>query len=285
MCSKKNVRRIAALLCISLLLFTGCGLALSGDLENVEVTESVKEIPASSEEQPQENVQLLLAAAASLEYALSEQIIPQFQEKYPHIKVEGTYDSSGKLQTQIEEGLHADLFFSAAIKQMQALREQGLVDDDSVVDLLENEIVLIVPAGSASAINGFEDLIAAQTVALGDPESVPAGQYAKEVLASLGMYEEIESKTSFGTNVTQVLNWVAEGSAEAGIVYATDAAVSDQVTVVAHAPEGSLEKKVLYPAGIVAGSQQKQAAQLFLDFLATPEVMAIFQEYGFTPAA
>ncbi len=227
------------------------------------------------------NGNLLIAAAASLEYTLTDELIPMFNELYPDVSVEGAYDSSGKLQTQIEEGLGADVFMSAATKQMDALVEEGFIDADSVVDLLENEIVLIVPTGSTLDIKAFEDIVKAGFIALGDPESVPAGQYAKEALESLGLYDETAKKASFGTNVTEVLNWVAEGSADAGIVYATDAETTDKVEVVAAAPEGSLAKKVIYPVGVLAASKNQEAAQNFADFLQTPEAIAVFESYGF----
>ena len=227
---------------------------------------------------------ILIAAAASLEYSLRDELIPMFQEQYGYITVEGTYDSSGKLQTQIEEGLPADLFFSAAQKQMNALNEQGLMDSDSIVDLLENKIVLITPTGIESAVTSFEEIGNAASIALGDPESVPVGQYAQEALTNLGLWDSIQPKVSFGTNVTEVLNWVAEGSADVGIVYATDAATTDRVTVVAEAPEGSLATPVIYPVGIVGASQQKEAAQLFLEFLQSDEAMAVFEKYGFAAA-
>ena len=206
-----------------------------------------------------------------------------FTERYPYITVEGTYDSSGKLQTQIEEGLEADVFMSAATKQMNALKDESLIDADSIVDLLENKIVLIAPAGSDSAAKSFETAADAATIAVGDPESVPAGQYAREAFTSLGLWDAVSAKASLGTNVTEVLNWVAEGSADVGVVYATDAATTDRVQVVAEAPEGSLEKKIIYPVGIVAASQHKDAARLFVEFLQSDEALAVFEKYGFTP--
>jgi molybdenum ABC transporter, periplasmic molybdate-binding protein len=226
--------------------------------------------------------ELFIAAAASLEYAYTEELIPMFQTQYPDIIVTGTYDSSGKLQTQIEEGLEADVFMSAATKQMNALLEQGLIEAESVVELLENKIVLIVPANSDLAIATFEEIINADIIAVGDPESVPAGQYAKEALTNLGLWDVVEKKMSMGTNVTEVLNWVAEGSANAGIVYATDAATTDSVKVVAEAPEQSLATKVIYPVGVLANSEQKEIAELFIEFLQSKEAMEVFEEYGFT---
>lgn len=230
-----------------------------------------------------EPVEILVAAAASLKNAYEEELIPMFEEQYPGVSVEGTYDSSGKLQTQIEEGLEADVFMSAAEKQMKALDEEGMIASDTITNLLENKIVLIVPAGSSAGLASFEDIEKAGLIALGDPASVPAGQYAQEALTSLGIWDKIQDKVSFGTNVTEVLNQVAASSAEAGIVYATDAAsMSDQVEIVAEAPEGSLQKKVIYPVAVVKDSAHQEEAGNFVEFLKSEEAMKVFEEYGFT---
>ena len=250
------------------------GMLLSGCGKEAEAPEA-PETPEVQEET------ILCAAAASLEYSFTEELIPMFEEQNPGIKVEGTYDSSGKLQTQIEEGMEADVFMSAAMKQMDALTEEGLMDPDSIKELLENKIVLITAADGGQELTEFTDITKAGTVAIGDPESVPAGQYAKEALTSLGIWDEVLAKSSLGTNVTEVLNWVAEGSAEAGIVYATDAATTEKVRVAAEAPAGSLEKKAIYPLGVTAESAHKEAAQKFVDFLCSDEAIAIFEQYGF----
>lgn len=230
-----------------------------------------------------EETEILVAAAASLKNAYEEELIPMFEEQYPGVTVKGTYDSSGKLQTQIEEGLEADVFMSAAKKQMKALDEEGMIDSDSIVDLLENKIVLIVPTGSDKGIQSFEDIVKADSIALGDPASVPAGQYSEEALTNLGLWDQIQDKTSFGTNVTEVLNQVAAGSADAGIVYATDAAsMADQVEVVAEAPEGSLKTRVIYPVAVVKDSANTEVAANFVEFLTSDEAMKVFEAYGFS---
>ena len=249
--------------------------------EETEAQETGEDMADSGEEK--EPVTILAAAAASLKYSYDEELIPIFEDKYPWITVEGTYDSSGKLQTQIEEGLEADVFMSAAMQQMEDLEAGGYVDPADEVRLLENKIVLIVPAGSESGLSSFEDIEKAETIALGDPESVPAGQYAKEALTSLELWDAVSARASFGTNVTEVLNWVAEGSADAGIVYATDAATADQVTVVAEAPEGSLEGPGIYPVAVVKDSANREAAERFVEFLQSEEAMAVFEAYGFSP--
>lgn len=232
-----------------------------------------------------EETEILVAAAASLEYAYEEELIPMFEEENPGVTVKGTYDSSGKLQTQIEEGLEADVFMSAATQQMDALTEEGFIDGDSVTDLLENQIVLITIAENELGLAEFTDITKADTIAIGDPASVPAGQYAQEALTSLGIWDEVLAKSSLGTNVTEVLNWVAEGSVQAGIVYATDAATTDNVKVIAQASEGSLAEPAIYPVGLVSASAHQEEAQAFLDFLQSDEAMAVFEAYGFTSHA
>lgn len=272
---------------LAMAMLGGCGSSNEGTTGAAEEAVTATEAPTTAAattaaSASKEKVTILVAAAASLEYSYTEKLIPMFQEKYDWITVEGTYDSSGKLQTQIEEGLAADVFMSAATKQMTALKDENLIDAGSIVDLLENKIVVIVPADKKDSITTFEQIADVETVALGDPESVPVGQYSKEALTNLNLWDTVSAKTSFGTNVTEVLNWVAEGSADAGIVYATDAATTDKVAVVAEAPEGSLEKKVIYPVGMVAASEHSEEAKLFIEFLQSEEAMAVFEEYGFS---
>lgn len=262
--------------------------AATTEAETTAEETTAAETEAESKEEAKADLgeqSILVAAAASLKNAYEDELIPMFEEQYPGVTVEGTYDSSGKLQTQIEEGLEADVFMSAATKQMKALDEEGMIASDTIVNLLENKIVLIVPTGSDSKIDSFEKIGDAASIALSDPESVPAGQYAKEALTNLNVWDSIQDKVSFGTNVTEVLNQVAAASADAGIVYATDAASkADQVTVVAEAPEGSLEKKVIYPVAVVKATVHEDAAKAFVDFLQTPEAIAVFESYGFVAA-
>ena len=230
----------------------------------------------------EEDVQKIItvAAAASLKNCLDDELIPIFEEKYKDIKIQTTYDSSGKLQSQIEAGAEVNVFISAAIKQMNSLNEAGLILEDSISELLENKIVLIVPKDSDKEINTFEEIAKAEKIALGDPESVPAGQYAKEAFENLNMWDEVSKKVSLGTNVTEVLTWVSEGSADAGVVYSTDAVSNDKVEVIAEAPKDSVSK-VIYPIGIVKDRKKDPQAKLFVEFLKSGEAMKIFESYGF----
>jgi molybdate transport system substrate-binding protein len=232
-------------------------------------------------ERQNEPVTILVAAAASLRNSFERELIPAFQERYPWITVEGTYDSSGKLQTQIEEGLEADVFMSAAAAQMNNLVSKNLVSGDTVKPLLENKLVLIKPAGSVIAVTGFEDITKAKTIALGDPASVPAGQYAREVFIYLGIWDAVQAANpSLGTNVTETLNWVGQGSADVGVVYGTDAISVDTVEIIAEAPAGS-HQKVVYPVGILANTAHPEEAKLLVEFLASGDGIGIFKNYGF----
>lgn len=224
-----------------------------------------------------------LAAAASLKNVFDEKLIPMFEQKYHGVKVTPTYASSGDLQTQIENGLEADVFMSAANKQMDALAKEGLVDNDTNLQFLENKVVLIVPADSNSNISSFDDLKNVEgNIAIGDPESVPAGQYAQEVLNNTGIWSDVESKLSLGTDVTAVLNQVAQGSAECGIVYATDAKSTEDVKVVCEAPEDALKTPVIYPVAALKDTNDTDATNAFMDFLQTKDAKDVFVEYGFT---
>ena len=258
-------KKLCLILTLSLLaaILSGCGInKFSNDNTSKEIT-------------------ITVAAAASLKNCMDDKLIPMFNEKYPNINVQATYDSSGKLQTQIEEGADVDVFMSAATKQMNELNNKGLIEENSIVELLENKIVLIVPKGSTLGIESFDDILKCDKIAIGDPASVPAGQYAKELLENIKIWDEVSLKASLGTNVTEVLNWVAEGSADCGIVYSTDAASNDKVEVVLEAPEGSVSK-VIYPVGIIKASKSKEEAKNFTDFLQSEEAIKIFESYGFS---
>lgn len=225
---------------------------------------------------------ITIAAAVSLKNVFDEKLIPEFEKENPNITIEATYDSSGKLQQQIKEGAPVDVFVSAATKQMDELNEEGYILKDSIRDLLENKIVVIVPRDSDYLISDFEDLLKVEKIAIGDPSSVPAGQYAKELLTNLNLWDKAQGKLSLGTNASEVLNWVKEKSADCGIVYSTDAYSTDEVKIVLEADE-NMVSKVVYPVGIVKSTQNVESANKFVEFLMSDKAYEIFSEYGFTP--
>lgn len=223
--------------------------------------------------------------AASLSNAM-EDIQKDFNKEYPDVNILFNADSSGTLQTQIEEGSRCDIFFSAATKQMDALVDEELADKDSVVDLLENKVVLIKPRDGETKVSGFENITDAENIALAG-EDVPVGQYSREIFKNLGIEDDVNKmEINEGKNVTEVLASVSEGSNEIGIVYATDAAsVADKVDIIAEAPAGFLETPVLYPVGLTIDSEasdsEAAAAKAFLEYLQTDDAMKVFEEYGF----
>ena len=224
--------------------------------------------------------------AASLSNAM-EEIQKDFNETSPAVEILYNADSSGTLQTQIEEGARCDIFFSAADKQMNALVDEDLAKKDTVEDILENKVVLIKPKDGETKVTGFENITDAANIALAG-DSVPVGQYAREIFDNLGITDEVNKmEINEGKNVSEVLAAVSEGSNEIGIVYATDAAsVADKVDVIAEAPADALKTPVLYPVGLIedkeASEDDTAAAEAFLEYIKSDDAMKVFEKYGFT---
>ena len=222
--------------------------------------------------------------AASLSNAM-EEIQKDFNETYPDVEILYNADSSGTLQT--EEGARCDIFFSAADKQMDALVDEDLAKKDTVEDILENKVVLIKPKDGETKVTGFENITDAANIALAG-DSVPVGQYSREIFDNLGITDEVNKmEINEGKNVSEVLAAVSEGSNEIGIVYATDAAsVADKVDVIAEATADALKTPVLYPVGLIedkeASEDDTAAAEAFLEYIKSDDAMKVFEKYGFT---
>lgn len=230
---------------------------------------------------------LLVAAAASLQNAL-EEIDPLFESAYSGIAVSYNFAASGPLQQQIEQGAPVDLFISAAARQMDALQEKNLIVANTRQNLLTNNLVLIVPSNSTLGLTSFRQLTNANVrrISIGEPRSVPVGQYAEELLKNLNIWEQIQPKFVYGNSVRNVLASVESGNADAGIVYTTDAKISAQVKQVATAPS-NLHSPIIYPMAVVAASRNQTAARTYAQFLQSQQAQAVFQKYGFgivTPA-
>jgi molybdate transport system substrate-binding protein len=227
---------------------------------------------------------LTVSAAISLKDALDE-AKGIYMKDHPGMAIAVNYGASGTLQLQIEQGAPVDIFFSAAPKQMDALESKGLLLPKTRKDVLQNEVVLIVPKDSKLELTSFKDLTRADVkhVAMGEPVSVPAGAYAKETLTSLGIYDKVAAKSVLAKDVRQVLTYVDTGNVDAGIVYATDAMTSAKVTVAATAPPKS-HALVIYPAAVIQATKNPEGAKAFLDFLTGPRGTAVFEKYGFKPA-
>jgi len=222
---------------------------------------------------------VLVFAAASTANALDE-IRDRFQ-KQTGIVVTTSYAASSTLARQIENGADADIFLSADTIWADYIEKKSLVAQRR--NLLGNRLVVIVPADSTLKITRAEDLTAAAVrhLALGDPTSVPAGRYAQKALENLGIWTQLKGKVVAGGDVRQALAYVETGAAEAGIVYATDAAVSQSVRIVVQIPE-KLSGPVRYPVMLLKSGATSPAARSFYSALASPESAAVFAKYGFT---
>lgn len=269
----KKIRRAVMVTAVAMLaVLTACGQTESKDeKETGEKNEGKKPV-----------TELTVLAAASMTDAMQE-IGEAYQKTHENIEFTYQFDSSGTLKTQIEEGAPADIFISAATKQMDELVQGELVEEDSVFPWLENKVVLIVPKDSEDGPDSFEDAAEEEVsmIAIGN-EDVPVGQYTQTIYQNLGLWENIQAKANLASNVRQVLDWVATGNAPCGVVYATDAQIEKNVKVVCEAPKGSCDP-VIYPAGMVSASKEKEASAEFLEYLKTEEVSEILEAYGFTP--
>lgn len=290
---KKYMFKLITLLLV-VTLFTGCSEKSTiskgngtGATPTTDVEESVSSTPAVAADNTQiAKTEIFVFIAASLGNAMTE-IADRYNQTQPNIKITYNADSSGTLQTQIMEGAECDLFFSAATKQMITLSNDGYVDANSVVNILENKVVIIKPIGAETAVTSFDNITKAKSLALA-AESVPVGDYARQIFKNLGIWDKVQKmEINEGSNVTAVLTAVSEGSNEVGVVYETDArSMKDSVQVIAMAPKESLSEPVLYPAGLITNKEadevQKKAAADFLAYLSSEEALAIFEKYGFT---
>ncbi|GIM27776.1 molybdate ABC transporter substrate-binding protein [Clostridium polyendosporum] len=226
------------------------------------------------------SVTLTVSAAASLKDSM-EEIKKIYASEKPNVSITYNFGASGSLQQQIEQGAPADIFISAATKQMKALQEKGLIINETKKDLLENKVVLIT-SKDKSDIKDFTDLAneKVKKVALGEPKSVPVGQYSQEVLTKLNILEKVQSKAVFAKDVKEVLTWVETGNVDAGIVYETDAKVSQKVNIVAPAPDNS-HSPIIYPAAAIKASKNVDEAKEFINFLSSDKAKEAFEKYGF----
>lgn len=224
---------------------------------------------------------ITVSAAASLQDAFRE--IGQQYEARTGTRINFNFGASGALQKQIEAGAPVDVFASAGRTQMEWLASQELIAPASRRDFARNTLVLIVPADQASPLKDFADLASAavRRVAIGNPKTVPAGQYAQQALTRLGLWSQLQPRLVLAEDVRQVRDYVARGEVEAGLVYASDVRADDpRVRVVARAPADSHDP-ILYPIAVVRTSKQPAAAQAFVDAVVSDEGQRSLEKYGF----
>ncbi len=206
-----------------------------------------------------------------------------YARQHPEITLENNYGSSGTLTQQIEQGAPVDLFLSAATNPMDDIERKGLLEPGTRGDLLRNSLVLIAPKDSH--ISDFSALAnpTVRVIAIGDPASVPAGQYGQQSLEALHPFDQIKPKLVLGKDVRQVLSYVQTGNADVGIVYATDALIAPQVRVLATVPENT-HQPIVYPIAVLKESRHKIEAVAFEEFLKSSTARGIFEKHGFTVA-
>lgn len=235
----------------------------------------------SLESRDSSTVNLMISVASSLQDAIAD-IGDLYNQQVPSVKLTFNFGSSGSLQQQIEQGAPVDIYISAAERNMDILESKNFLLDNTRQNLLKNEVVLITSKKNTD-IKGFSQLNKdfIEKIAIGAPDSVPAGQYAQEVLNSLKLSKSLEEKFIFAKDVRQVLAYVETGNVEVGMVYSTDAQISKQVKIIEKAPSNS-HSPIIYPMAIVRDSKQPKQAQDFMEFLLSNQVKKIFTAYGFT---
>lgn len=220
--------------------------------------------------------EILVFGAASLNESLHE--LGKHFEASTGTKVTFSFGSSSDLARQIEAGAPADVFFSADTPRMDAVERAGFVRAADRRELLSNVLVVVVPSSSTAKITSARDLAGLPKLALADPDSVPAGVYARKWLTEEGVWDAVEKKVIPTLDVRAALAAVAGGDVPAGIVYRTDAAISKDVRVAYTVTDGP---DIIYSVAPVASSRNPGAASLFVSFLDSPPGRAAFKRRGF----
>jgi len=234
--------------------------------------------------------EILVSAAASLTDAFNA-VGAAFTKANPRTTVRFNFAAPGPLLRQIEQGAPVDVFAPAATKEMNALARVGRIEPATRVVFAGNRLVLIAPrngffGGASSKPWGWYSLAdpAVRRVALSNPDAVPSGRYARELLERQGLWERVRPKAVFGQNVRQTLIYVANKDADAGIVFATDArSESKRVRLIATAIPGRDHAPIVYPAAVITGAPNPPAARRFVRFLSSPTAQAVLRRHGFQP--
>ncbi len=266
-----RVMKSSYILCLILiisLMTTACG--------------SSKDTTTQTTEAPVETVELTISAAASLTNALLD-IQTVYEASHSNVKLNFNFAASGALQQQIEQGAPVDLFLSAATKNLQTLVDKQLIQADKSTNLLTNELVVVVPTDGKAVITNVSDLSHEDVtkVAVGIPESVPAGNYAKEALTKANLWDTLQSKIVQAKDVRQVLQYVETGNVDAGFVYQTDALTSEKVKVI-FSVDPATYTTIKYPMGIITATKHLEEVEDFYTFLQSEESLNTFVKYGFS---
>jgi len=228
--------------------------------------------------------EMMFSVAISMKEAV-ETLGRQFMQSHSGVKLRYNFGSSGELQKQIEAGAPVDVFISAAQRQMDELEQKGLINTATRRVFARNVLAVIKPAGSTLDLSKPADLLGpkVQRIVIGNPKTVPVGQYAEESLKSLGLWDQLQPKLVLAENVRQALDYVTRGEVEAGFVYTTDVAVRSGQVVEAFRPAEDTYRPVTYPAAVIKASKQPALAQAFVDLLVSSDGQAVLSRLGFQP--
>ena len=299
----KNICKVLGI--VAAIALTGCGGAKAVESQSADTSATAQTTVAESKVESSEQTSapeskaasdpsaVNVFAAASLKGAM-EEIIAEYNKSNPDVKIALNTDSSGKLQTQIEEGFACDIFFSAGKKQMEKLKEGGFIKEGTDVDLLHNKLCIVAPKNSETKVTGIANIKDAKSISIGE-SSVPAGSYAREALSKaypdLGISKEstgAELQEKLGlevienSNVTKTLLSVVEGFGEVGFVYVTDTYGKDDVQIIEKIDE-NLSGKITYPLARVNNDEADEKisaeADKFYDYLKSDDVKKVFEKY------
>ena len=295
---KKRV--LAAMLAgVMVLGLAGCGGSSDDKKEDAKTEDTAKDEDKESDGEQFENTTITIFAAKSLNGVVDE-LIAMYNEEQPNVEVVASYDSSGTLMEQIEQGAACDLFFSAAQKQMDQLEADGLVEDGTRANVVNNQVVVVTLKDSGTAVTGLENLENARSIALAGG-SVPVGKYTRQALVNLGKLESVEDVSTITTqqvsealggveiseqdNVSKVLTAVVEGSCEVGTTYYSDTYGYEDDLEILETASYDLTGDVIYPIARVVNEEaddaQIEAAEDFLQFILSDEAKAVFDAYYF----
>jgi molybdate transport system substrate-binding protein len=228
--------------------------------------------------------EVTLSVAISMKDAV-EELGRGFANRHAGVQLRYNFGSSGELQKQIEAGAPVDLFVSAAQRQMDELDQKGLILRESRRVFARNVLTVIKPADSRVDLAKPQDLLDARVgrIVIGNPKTVPVGQYAEESLRALGLWDRLQPKLVLAENVRQALEYVARGEVDAGFVYTTDAAVRADRVKEAFRPGEETYRPVVYPVAVVAGSKQPALARALIELLLSSEGQTVLARLGFQP--
>ncbi|HLR71743.1 MAG TPA: molybdate ABC transporter substrate-binding protein [Pseudogracilibacillus sp.] len=228
-----------------------------------------------------EQVEIFVSAAASLTEAMEE--IKKLYEAENEVELILNFGGSGKLAQQIQQGAPVDVFISANENWMDTLVQEELIKEDTRTDITGNKLVLITSKDSDIDYSSFEDIESndVKQIAIGNPESVPAGEYTETVLKAIDQWDNLENQFVFAQDVRQVLTYVETGNSEIGFVYESDTMTSDGVKVLATA-DHTMHEKIVYPGAITVDSDYEEEGNQFLQFLLSETGQEILRKYGFS---